>query len=620
MRALTRFIGSRLVTVILLGAATGTVAGGVRAVLTIGENDYLANGMSHLAARTLGALVAGWTLWGAALALLAVVATLVLWPAGRLLMGGWQQGLTATAAAVPVLALLLLGGRYVNRHHLPGFFEPASIAANFGLVGFGFLLWLGLRTLGNRLAATGEPSGLRWFGGWVGLAVIVLGLALSQGARLVAKPAFDGPRINVLVLLVDALRPDRLGAYGYDRPTSPNIDGLSGQGTRFTQAVTTASYTKPSIATLFTSLYPIQHGIGTGAWGRSSGEGEVRGDVLHPALTTLAEVLANAGYHTTAIGHNKHLDAEFGFNQGFDSFQWNLRDERFITAPQIHRRFLDWLESHPDGFFGYLHYIDVHWPYMPPEPFAGIYAGPPPEVDYNRPHFIKETTEALLQGVPLDPDILAHMSDTYDEQIQYLDSKIGLLFDELKARGLYDRTLIVLTADHGEEFLEHGQIAHGKSLYDELLRVPLIVKLPCSGAECEPRVENQPAGLADVMPTILGRLGIPAGPDAQGRDLFLDPENEARTYSERGNRFAIRTLEYKYIYSFEEGTEELYDLQTDPGETNNLVAERTELSGQFRSELMVWIETAGRFRELDHRDSILDEETLKELRSLGYVQ
>jgi len=606
--------------IIVLGALVGNIGGLMHAIKVVLENEYLAQDMSHLAARTLAAGVFHWTWWGVLLSAAAVAGTIALWPLGRLLRKDWQRGLTAAAVAVPVLTFYIEGGQYINHHYLPGFFEAPSVAANLGLTLLAVMLWFSLSVLADRLWGIAIPRWLQWSRGWVPMAIIIASLVVTQGSLVLIAPTQESPRVNVLLLLVDALRPDRLGAYGYHRPLSPNIDNLAQNGWIFTQAVAPASWTKPSVASLFTSLYPHQHGIGSADWARANNAGEVRVDVLDPALTTLSEVTANGGYHTIAVGNNQHLSSEFGFTQGFDTVEWDLKGDDFLSAPEMHRRFLGWLDRHEEGFFAYLHYIDVHWPYLPPPGFAGLYSGSPPGIDYNRAEFMDWASANRGSPLKLDEEDVVHMSDSYDELIQFVDAEIGKLLGELKARGLYDNTMIILTSDHGEEFLEHGALAHGTSLYDVLLRIPLIIKFPCPGSECESRTVEEQVELIDIMPTILKQARLPMPKDIQGQDLTELQRSKNIAFSERGDSMAMRTTQFKYIYSLAVGNEELYDLQTDPGETHNLVSEHPELATSMRADLLEWVATNNLKKKPRPREVVVDEETLEKLRSLGYIQ
>ncbi|MEC4675693.1 MAG: sulfatase [Nitrospirota bacterium] len=608
----------QILTIIALGLFVGNIICLVTAIWVVLENEYLGQGMMHLAVKTIAARTFMWTLWGAlGGAVIAAAAAIAVWFGARL--ASERRVLIGAVTAVPIVAFYLGAGLYLNRYYLPGFFELPSIAANIGLTLLGAGLWYTVMVLSMPLVKTSLPRGYRWLQGWAPIVFVSLVLGLTQGADLLVAPSRKAPRTNVIILLVDALRYERLGAYGYYRSTSPNINALLRDGGWiFTQAVAPASWTKPSVASLFTALYPYQHGIDSGAWGRTDDKGATRVDVLLPGLTTLAEVMADAGYNTVALGCNVHLLPRFGFAQGFETYEMGLTDENSISAPKIHNRFFNWLNGHEQGFFAYFHYIDVHWPYSSPPPFAGMYSGLPSSVDYNSREII---AKAQHGGIVLDDEVVTHMSDAYDEQIQFLDAEIGKLIKELKSRGLYDETLIILTADHGEEFMEHGHFTHGTSLYDVLLRVPLIIKFPCPGPNCYQRKVDEQVEIIDIMPTILRQVGLFVARPIEGRDLTAqkrDKKNPA--FSARADDIAMRTNEFKYIYSPIDQSEEFYDLQADPGEMRNIALDYPELTASFQAQLLDWMAATKPDRDVKRREVVLDKKTLRELQSLGYVK
>ncbi len=347
---------------------------------------------------------------------------------------------------------------------------------------------------------------------WIAVAGLVLGAACSLGTwREEARP-------SILVVLVDALRPDHLGCYGYGRPTSPEIDRLAARSVRFSQAVAVSSWTKPSVPSLFTSLYPSQHGVLEGS--ARGGPRAAESDVLPEEARTLAEALRERGYRTAAFVHNAHLRPAFGLAQGFDEYLDS--DE---SAPAMIRRVLAWMdgersETGTSPFFVYLHVLDVHWPYEPPPEAAralGAEAGERPD-DY-------ALREAVNRGlVRLSPEEVERIVLRYDAEIRGVDAALGELLDGLEERGLLERMVVAFTSDHGEAFLEHGTLGHGADLYEESLRVPLILKLP--GARGAGRVVAERVTTLDLMPTLLELAGVApveAGA-AAGRSLtrFLD--------------------------------------------------------------------------------------------------
>ncbi len=337
------------------------------------------------------------------------------------------------------------------------------------------------------------------------VALGLLGLAASCGKA----GETSGPP-NVLLIVIDTLRADHLGAYGYSRNTSPAIDDLAREGLLFENAVSPASWTKPAVASLFTGLSPLQHRVFTG--NKRDEEGHVTSDVLAAELLTVAEALRAAGYRTGGFVRNAHLRGFMGFDQGFDLYDADLGE-----ATEIVETFLGWQGSEPtERFFAYLHLLDVHWPYTPPGPFGDLFDAPKADLDFNDKETWKRFERQVRTGelAAAEADVEA-MKALYDGEIRYTDAVLGQLFATLRARDLYEDTLILITSDHGEEFLDHGGVSHGHTLYEEMLHVPLIIR----GGGLEPARVAARVELIDILPTILGLVGIEAPVDLPGRDL-----------------------------------------------------------------------------------------------------
>jgi arylsulfatase A-like enzyme len=374
------------------------------------------------------------------------------------------------------------------------------------------------------------------------LAVCAAGLVVfaASGARA-------GPP-NVLVLLIDALRADHLGCYGYPHPTSRNIDALAAQSVVFDNMFAQSPWTKPSIPSLFTSLYPIQHGVYEGEAHTASGD--LESDVLSDDYTTLAEVFQANGYETIGLAHNAHLAADQGFAQGFDRYE-----QTQMRAPEINGKFIEFLErDREQPFFAYLHYLDVHWPFQPDEPFRSRFAGLRTGSVFDRDSW-SGLRSAINKGtITLSGADLAELTSRQDAVIAQLDHQIGLLLDDLRARNLLDQTVVLLTSDHGEELLDHGRVGHGGTLYREVIDIPLMIRLP--------RMErigrtSEPARLIDVFPTLLGIAGIEAPPGLEGRNLLAGAGTEtevvAETKHKRIYRVSVRRGDWKYVRTYKAG-------------------------------------------------------------------
>jgi arylsulfatase A-like enzyme len=355
----------------------------------------------------------------------------------------------------------------------------------------------------------------------------------------------------VVLYLVDTLRADHLSLYGYPRHTAPELERFARDGVVFDHAIAASNWTKPSVASIFTSLLPRDHGCLEGY------------NRLDPELVTLAEALHDRGFATGGVvvnplvrGKNMHFD------QGFDLFGAPASPNRAEQAVDAALAFVDARRGLPT--FVYVHTMDAHTPYEPPPPFDRMF---PPFPEPGR----KASTPADYRE-PLDLDRLVGQ---YDGAIAYGDREFGRLLDGLRERGLYDRATIVFLADHGEEFLDHGAFGHGHTMFDELIRVPLVVKY-AGRREGGRRVARQ-VPLLDVLPTVLKSQGVPPPPGIAGRPLEASfgetgPERPAAFESKAETRaarvlYGARTSEAKYIRQLSVSDTELYfDLRTDPGE------------------------------------------------------
>jgi arylsulfatase A-like enzyme len=420
----------------------------------------------------------------------------------------------------------------------------------------------GRRWLDLELALPGHPDEA------VELELALLGegeVGLSQPMLL--APGAPGPAPHVIVYLIDCLRADHVGAYGYARPTTPHIDALARDGVVFEQAWACASWTKPSVSCLFTGQPGVVHGART------------IDDALDTGVPTLAEAFGAAGYETAAFVDNPFVSAEaFGLTRGFD------RVGRALVAPRkrninslegdalrLHRALLPWLETRArQRYLLYAHSLDLHAEYRPRPPWTRLFAQGP--------------------GAPRDIDL-------YDAELRANDEAFGLLVAWLKAQGLYDRTLIVVTADHGEQFGERGAWRHGHTLDQGLLRVPLIVKPP--GAARRGRRVREPVTLIDLAPTLLDLAGVerPAGLGAPGLRAALDGRGAparrvlfAEQLSPKEALYAARDARFKAVQQFlPRPARALFDLRADPDETRDLsAAPPPEARGLLR-ELDAWI-------------------------------
>ena len=437
---------------------------------------------------------------------------------------------------------------------------------------------------------------------------------------------------NVLVLLLDCLRADHLGTCGYERPTSPQIDALGRDGIVFERTVAQSNWTRPSVASLFSSLYVGQHRVPTGdreqepEGGIASGVlGRRGGNVLSEDYTTLAEAFQRAGYATAAFIHQAQMPEYMGFAQGFDVYDVEKKNDRRVLD-----RFSDWVEgpvaTRDAPFFAYLHFLKLHFPYRPAERrdvFRTERTLPPLGGDHDE-------ESRFMQRLELLPEHRDELMALYDSELMFLDNLVGDAVDYLQRTGRYDDTLILLTSDHGEAFYEHGTYKHaGESLYGELLHVPIILKLP--RGQHSGRRTDVLAEMVDMMPTLLDAAALPVPEGLAGNSLLplldvspgdLGTQLAFAEVPARGTIKAVYVDSAKYIFDFAANTVEVYDLASDPGEARDRgadwPAEQIERARTLLRERMEENALFAASHPLVERE--LEEEDLERLRAMGYIQ
>jgi arylsulfatase A-like enzyme len=396
-------------------------------------------------------------------------------------------------------------------------------------------------------------------------------LRVVQTTEVARQPeAPDRP--NLLVLLVDTLRADAVGLYGGDRATTPVLDALGARGTVFATAVSQSPWTLPSVATLMTGLPPRQHRA-VGDSERAGRRGHARWGHLADGVTTWAELGAHAGISTFAASANPLVSAGTNLAQGFETFvelPWDPDGRNWATADEVNAAFLDWLpRRRGKRFAAYLHYMEPHDPYTPPSaalPPAGIR----PQIAAG---WVRDAADAVNwgSGVPLSATEIDHLRRRYTGEVAAWDQAFGRLLAALATQRVADDMIIVVTADHGEEFQEHGRLTHGSHLYEESIRVPLVVAGP--GVPVGRRDELVQG--IDLLPTLARVLGTAAA-SLPGRDLFAHETSERPAFVETTGGIApdggpvelvaVRTARWKLIHTPSLARTELYDLATDPRE------------------------------------------------------
>jgi len=457
----------------------------------------------------------------------------------------------------------------------------------------------------------------------------------SNAIHLIGAPtvfaADEAPQPNVLLILVDTLRADHLSGYGHHRNTSPHLDRLARQGLLFTAAAAPASWTIPSVAATLTGRYPGSENIG---------HGQLAG--IPDGTPTLAGLLGGAGYSTAGFAANALLDHFRGFHRGFGHYFFAPYTDNQFTAEELNRRALDWFEHHGDErYFCFLHYMDPHNPYDPP-PFNSE-----PEDPDSPTAWQEGNVRALIAGqVKVETaDDLERINRFYDEEVRYVDRQIGLLLARLQRRGLLDNTVVLISADHGEELHDRGNWGHGFTLYEELIHVPLIIRLPDTMNRAAGLVEA-PVSLVDVMPTIASLAGIPL-PDGDfpGRSL-LEPAGErflrSGIWGKRApDLYAVSSGSRKYIYLKDlpggredfrnskrfgtvreiAGAEMFFDIHSDPGEQHDITGEMPAVEAALREEMEHWLAEMGMATSPGQAEQgKLDRELEEKLRAMGYMK
>lgn len=532
------------------------------------------------------------------------------------------------------------------------------------VVSAGLALLAGLAIVGYRLlypptAGTGETSPLplgrlrpvveivRVRPGHFLVAIALVAFLDSLDLTIVtsASPEPRTPRsANLVLIVVDALRADRLGCYGYPRPTSPHIDALSRRGVTFERAIVQYPATGPSFGSLFTGKYPRKHGL-SGMDPRLWLGGDFN--------RTLAEVLGAAGYHTGAIITGS-LTRSSGLARGFFTLfeempaygTYDVRSalETLRSRLPVMRAWVRWrrgrdphlvvkeaerfVERAPQPFFLFLHLYDTHAPYDPPRQYLDLVR---PEAAAYPPLSSDELRTLAGREAPLTAEELHRLEALYDGEVRSADAAVGRLVGNLERIGLLDETVIVLTSDHGEELYDHGKLEHGH-IFNTNLRVPLIV-VPPSPAAAGVRVDS-PVELIDVLPTLLTMVDLAVPDGIDGRPLPLDGAGaaegeEAYAFAEadcgpRGKAclVSVQDRRWKLTLDREAGALTLFDLERDPLERVDVAAENPEVADRLEKALRKWDSSQPDLAALRQRYQGVEvsEEIRERLRQLGYIE
>lgn len=442
---------------------------------------------------------------------------------------------------------------------------------------------------------------------WINALVISALVAASWGCagREPAPPT----KPNILMISLDALRADHLSSHGYHRLTTPFLDKLAAEGTRFSHATVNTHGTPPSHTTMFSSLYQETHRVGKEALSYSD-----KAPLIPAEIELLPEVFGREGWTTLAVTGGGWMSAGYGFARGFDRFIDGGR-----TADVGVTAFVDAVSAVIGSnrpVFAFFHTYQVHSPYLPPEGYEALYG------EYSGK--IRPTSDALrpIAGTAsrhLDPADFDYLVSQYDGEIRFLDDQLRILFDRLDEIGFLDHAVVLITSDHGEEFGDHGGALHRGTLFDELVRVPFIL-----WGEGVPPGMVDPALVStiDIAPTLLAAAGVDPPDGMEGRNVLAPdttPWGDRRVFAQYGTtKYSIRTPRFKLIRNHN-GNLQLFDLIDDPRERRNLASARPELAAELDAELEEWRLGRPALDDAVSSTTELDPATVDHLRALGYL-
>jgi arylsulfatase A-like enzyme len=454
---------------------------------------------------------------------------------------------------------------------------------------------------------------------------------------------------NIVLVTIDSLRADHLSCFGYNRDVSPVIDDLAADGLSF-DAYANATWTRASFPSIITSTYPLEYG---------------GFEYLSDSRTTVGTALSRSGHRTAAFHSNLWLSRDYNYDRGFDHFydsksdptllsrlrtwvklnldhdglpyralQWlyDTTEEKagmdvgqtYQDAEEITSQAVKWLQStdEDEDVFCWVHYMDVHHPYVPHEDAAADLGL---SFDFGERHAIKLRRKMLEEPETLTDSELQTLLDLYDNEIRYTDGQIGRLIDVVDETLGLDDTAIVVTSDHGEEFGDHGGFSHNPSFYDEILHVPFVI----NGAGRVDRSDvtgHQPEdlGLLDVPPTVCDLAGVETPGEYRGRSAIeaIGSDEDADVFSETWRdedyKLSLRADDAKFIWNRETNVKEFYDLEADPGETDNLV-KKDDRAEEYEERIR---EHLAELRESNEElpDVGMDVETQERLKNLGYLE
>jgi choline-sulfatase len=447
--------------------------------------------------------------------------------------------------------------------------------------------------------------------------ILYQGFSTPQGpsGKAVQEVRQENSGANVIIIVLDAAGAKHFPMYGYNRDTTPNIKNLSKESIQFERAYTQAVYTLASTATLMSGLDPFRHQV------------IYRKSALANQTYTLAERFRDSGYATGTFVSNGNASSIFGMTQGFQEVREVFREKGYSGwGSDITNAFSKWLQTLKPGrpFFAYMHYREPHAPFNPPESFKNHFTNPN-YMGYKDASYEmrRKINMGEVDATPADRD---YIEATYDENLRYGDFEVGRVLKKLKDMKLYDNTILIVTADHGEAFWEHNFQGHNSQLYEESVHIPFILKLSSKTNLHKTKVTN-PIRTLDVYPTLVDLMQLSRRNwNVDGHSfipyLLSDKLEDAPVFTQTIAEQAYSWMEgsFKYIYHRHTNTEELYNLKADPGERTNLIKTDPIQAAYLRSRLFGWHaenKTAGSRIKTDR--AVMDESTRENLKALGYI-
>jgi len=550
-------------------------------------------------------------------------------------------------------AILIIAGGWINYLLLPQALSMLSVVSNatfFVIVLIAFLVV-------HRLVQSSKVRFRTLLAISMAITVIfsllIAGrLTMKQTAGVQAKPKRDAQgtkKPNVLIIVLDAVRPDHLSCYGYHRKTSPTIDKLASQGAVFSNAFAQSGQTFQSVPSILTSLYPSTHNMNSFYSALPSGS------------QSIFSIAKENGFTTSIFSGQATLTAQYGWDrengvdvnssprirQGLSILSYyfvnlHLAERLLAKVPFVRRKptrreddegvvvkfinFLDEIKDQP--FISYIHFLGAHAPYSPQGKYKGFFNEPSPdEIDVND---LDRGFYPFLAGSRVSDGQLKNIIARYDEEILSADQeRLAKIIGHLEQKGLLENTLVIITADHGEEFYEHKQWVHSSTLFRTLIRVPLIVKWPDFSGRYESKSIDEIVELVDIVPTILGLWGVPQPPSLEGESLI--PLMQGTEWTPK---FAFSEIELKgkscrslvqdgyHVIEAKFGSKEslmLFDLRTDPDELKNIAGEKSALADEMLAK-MKDIQRISQKKSVVTKKIKLDKDTEERLRSLGYIK